>query len=887
MRPSKLVFNGINSFSERTQIDFDNLTANGLFGIFGETGSGKSTILDCINFALYGNVDRSKKKTDIINYNCEQAEVEFEFTLLSEGTRKRYRVERSIKKKSGLGKAMLYVYDGDGSVCIADNTTSVNSAVENILGLNAEDFRKCIALPQGEFAQFVKCVPAERYKIIERLFSLSRYGEGLKEKLAKRENEIEVQYLTAKAELAAYADVNPEAVEESKKKFEADSSALKAFEKQGNEIKSTAERLNAVYRSKTELENARKEFDIQLLRFDAMENLRKLLKSVPQCKRVDEINKELIEKRRECEDERRQELIRRNEIVSLNERFEKLTSEFEKANYEDEISKLKVRLATFDAASSDIAELDEIVKDLDVLRNKYRTAAINCERLRKEEQTALEEAEQAKKQLEACVSEDLGEMLEVKLKPAILRGEYTDQIVYCGDLRESIKGYDDGGELYKFLREELTDRIKYYEAKILALQSEKVNVDEIINKYKEQTALCEKLIKENEEKREKLALCRQNRAVTDNEIDVLKRDGEERKGRFVKLKEKLDALFGKSEEGYAKSAERIKSDCGRLIASRDNAARSIEESKKRLDELKLSAEKSAVKVADLEKGIKSLEERLKKALSDSGYESVEQCASVLRTVQMHGDAESELAAYDEKSVALKSKIAELKAVDGINEVNSEQVEIANGRLREWETAVKEKHAEVRLAEDNFKRLSEKLNKKAANESSFNQIIKRREVVFRLKELTRGNKFLEYVAGEYLSDVSKAASVTLLKLTGGRYFLVYEDGFFVGDNYNEGKKRGVNTLSGGETFLVSLSLALALSSAICRGSLKSIEFFFLDEGFGTLDESLVDTVMDSLEKLRSAEFTIGIISHVEELKHRIESKIIVNKATETHGSTIQS
>ena len=137
----------------------------------------------------------------------------------------------------------------------------------------------------------------------------------------------------------------------------------------------------------------------------------------------------------------------------------------------------------------------------------------------------------------------------------------------------------------------------------------------------------------------------------------------------------------------------------------------------------------------------------------------------------------------------------------------------------------------------------------------------------------------------MSDISKAASVTLLKLTSGRYFLTYDDSFYVGDNYNEGRKRGVNTLSGGETFLVSLSLALALSSAICRGSLKSIEFFFLDEGFGTLDESLVDTVMDSLEKLRSAEFTIGIISHVEELKHRIESKIIVSKATETRGSSV--
>ena len=93
------------------------------------------------------------------------------------------------------------------------------------------------------------------------------------------------------------------------------------------------------------------------------------------------------------------------------------------------------------------------------------------------------------------------------------------------------------------------------------------------------------------------------------------------------------------------------------------------------------------------------------------------------------------------------------------------------------------------------------------------------------------------------------------------------------------------MSGGEMFLVSLSLALSLSSEICARSLRPIEFFFLDEGFGTLDEKLVDVVMDSLERLKSENFSIGIISHVEELKHRIVKKLLVKKATEEHGSQI--
>lgn len=884
MKPIKLVFCGINSFSERTEINFEKLTANGLFGIFGETGSGKSTILDCINFALYGNIDRSKKKIDIINYNCEQAEVEYEFTMLSDGSRKKYRVERSIKKKSGLGKAMLYKYDGDKSVCVADNTTSVNAAIESIIGLNAEDFRKCIALPQGEFAQFVQCAPAERFKIIERLFSLSRYGEGLREKLNKRGDEVEARYNTAVGELAAYEGVTAESVEQSKIEYESAKTALDDLEKSGGKIKSDAEYANTLYKSKLQLESAQKELDSQLMQSDSMENFRRIIKSGPLCKRVCEIAGELEQKRREIKEEKDRAASLQGEFSTLSARYEKQVEEFAKCDFENKISDLKVKLASLESAASDIDELAETDKNLRILRDKFRTAVLNGDKLRDEECAAFKSAEDVKKRLDECVSEDLTEVLEVKLKPAILRGEYTGQIVYFGDLRESLKDYNDDSELYKFIREELTSRIKFYEGKILALQTEKVDVEETINAFKEQSAKREKLLKEYNEKSEKLAKCRQNSAVSDNQIATLKREGEKQKARYVKMKEKLDALFGENECGYSEILKNFKTKCASLIAERDKEDREKEQSKSRLDGLKIQIEKSSVKASALEDAINTLEKQLAAAVKESGYTTVEECGNVLKTLQTHADGERELSAYDEKLAALKSKIAELNAVEGIKTVDAEQVNKANSRLSDWEMAVKEKHSQVRLNQSNFVRLSELLVKKTANEDALKQIIRRRELVSQLKELTRGNKFLEYIAGEYLSDISKSASVTLLRLTGGRYFLTYDDSFYVGDNYNEGKRRGVNTLSGGETFLVSLSLALALSTAICKGSLKSIEFFFLDEGFGTLDESLVDTVMDSLEKLRSSDFTIGIISHVEELKHRIENKILVNKATETRGST---
>ncbi|MBQ8428007.1 MAG: hypothetical protein IJX18_01990, partial [Clostridia bacterium] len=156
----------------------------------------------------------------------------------------------------------------------------------------------------------------------------------------------------------------------------------------------------------------------------------------------------------------------------------------------------------------------------------------------------------------------------------------------------------------------------------------------------------------------------------------------------------------------------------------------------------------------------------------------------------------------------------------------------------------------------------------------------------IRTLVKNNQFLDFIASEYLQEICSDASRTLLSLTSGRYFLSYEGEFRIGDNLNGGALRAVKTLSGGETFLVSLSLALSLSSAICQKSMRPIEFFFLDEGFGTLDDKLIDTVMNVLGKLIGNHFAIGLISHVEELKLRIENKVLVTGATERESSRVK-
>ncbi|KKO51528.1 AAA family ATPase [Paenibacillus sp. DMB20] len=166
------------------------------------------------------------------------------------------------------------------------------------------------------------------------------------------------------------------------------------------------------------------------------------------------------------------------------------------------------------------------------------------------------------------------------------------------------------------------------------------------------------------------------------------------------------------------------------------------------------------------------------------------------------------------------------------------------------------------------------------------LAKEGERLSKLQSCLRGNAFVEYVAEEQLMQVSQSASQRLRFLTKQRYSLEVDSGggFVIRDDANGGVKRPVSTLSGGETFLTSLSLALALSAQIQLRGQYPLQFFFLDEGFGTLDPELLDTVITSLERLHSDKLTVGIISHVPELRARLPRKLVVQPAGQAGGGS---
>lgn len=228
MRPKLLEIEGLQSFRDVQKIDFDVLGEAGLFGIFGPTGSGKSTVLDAITFALYGKVKRAERGTQgIINSNLNTAKVSFTFELLKDNSRKTYRVERTYKRKKGSDNSCepkivrLIEVTPAGEIPVCDKASEVSSNIEELLGLSHDDFTRAVVLPQNSFQEFLLLDNAKKREMLERIFYLEEYGKQLWEKLNRKLSGLKSRIDRLSGELAAYADASDEALEEAEKNMEA------------------------------------------------------------------------------------------------------------------------------------------------------------------------------------------------------------------------------------------------------------------------------------------------------------------------------------------------------------------------------------------------------------------------------------------------------------------------------------------------------------------------------------------------------------------------------------------------------------------------------------------------------------------------------------------
>ncbi|WP_088035577.1 SbcC/MukB-like Walker B domain-containing protein [Evansella clarkii] len=394
------------------------------------------------------------------------------------------------------------------------------------------------------------------------------------------------------------------------------------------------------------------------------------------------------------------------------------------------------------------------------------------------------------------------------------------------------------------------------------------------------TPFIDKKQKEIEEIKEEINRCKVKQSSVTSDISHKEKSSDEKKKRIYEITygeqpavliKSLNESLKKMMEAFDQAEERLKRE--------QEALRNSEEKRAKAAEAYLQAE------ARLERAEKNWSEQLGKTNFDTE-------GNVL-AASLPDNKQNELAEVIEKHRNEKRKLEiqldhSLKQLSG-RTVTEEVVNKTAEQLQESVNRLNDLQSESGGAGEALKEIEKRVTRFEELEKQREKLVSEYEQLSALDHVFRGKAFVEFLAEEQLVQVSRHASERLHSLTRGRYAIEVDSsgGFVIRDDANGGIRRPVTTLSGGETFLTSLALALSLSASIQLKGEHPLEFFFLDEGFGTLDQELLDTVITALEGLRTTHLSVGVISHVPELRERLPRKLIVSAAEPGGaGSTVK-
>ena len=989
MKPLFLSIEGLQSFQEKQEINFEKIGKDGLFGIFGPTGSGKSTIIDGMTLALYGNIIRFKTNKDsetkdffdieAINKNSDEARVNFKFKV-GENI---YRVERNYKigkKSKKLTKtAILFKVENGEEIKIAENYKDIYHEVkENILGLTLEDFTRSVVLPQGNFSQFLKLGGSEKRDMLERIFNLEKYGDSLSKKANSYKYELESKIKELDIELSSIGFDE----EEMNKKSE----ELKILEKENKELKDEQEKINSEIQEMEEIQR----IETKLLELNSqkieLDNKAQYIEELEIKKNMAEKFIPVIEKIHKKNEYEENMKILIDEISEDNIKFEtgKKMLNSEKENYnslENEENNLEKEKEENFVSQDEILKVsdeyknslkkDDVKEKLEILEKEINSLNINKEKLntnieelkniltdlenQKENNKEISQDEILKIEKDILEKENLISNLEKKEK------EYNKIILEKENLKEILK--EDEIEFTEALEIEKTyinDRKKYFiyelekelhdgdncplcnniyhkalkeETDILFDEEKFENIEKKVNSLKSNLQINKEKIKNLEEKENELLSEISLLPQLKEEFEILKIEKEKLNKIFLEKKSTLltlekdikekNNLLNDYQISYAKTESEINlknisfKEFENDLKNIPNSLLSSEELYKNLEILKEKNEK----IVNIDKKLTEIRKN-KKEIYDKKItvwtEKIKNFETeLIKKQETHKNMATEhLKLSDEiNSVLLENKIADLeyineieKDINKIKDIKKEIEEYKNNRISILNIILdyKEQLNNRFFSKEKFENLSKRgkivnvslenntkiigevgklieifsINKKKAE-----KILKEKENIFiklnpakEMVELLKGRKFLDFLSAGKLQSITRIASNTLQKITNGRYRINVDEksDFSIIDNFNSAIRKP-QSLSGGETFMVSLCLALALANQIQLRGKSKLEFFFLDEGFGTLDSELLEIVFGVLENLRAEGMTVGIITHVEEIKNRVARKLMVYPA----------
>jgi DNA repair protein SbcC/Rad50 len=282
-----------------------------------------------------------------------------------------------------------------------------------------------------------------------------------------------------------------------------------------------------------------------------------------------------------------------------------------------------------------------------------------------------------------------------------------------------------------------------------------------------------------------------------------------------------------------------------------------------------------------------LSNKLRERLEKSDFESLEAISQILALNLEVNVQKLKIQAFYEQFNQLKNNLQNLQGrAAGKTFVEADFLSLSQ-LIQEIEAQTAEWQKEETRLEEQIKRLQADLIRKNQLKHQLDELELRKEDIGEMKKMFRGEGFVKYISTVYLQNLCNLANERFYRLTRQRLQLEVNDSnnFQVRDFLNNGQTRSVKTLSGGQTFQASLSLALALADSIQRFTKSSQNFFFLDEGFGSQDDESLDIVFNTLTSLRHENRIVGIISHVEKLKDEIKVFLKI-KNDEEEGSSIQ-
>lgn len=899
MRPKKLTLCAWGPYREKQEIDFTIFEAKGIFLITGATGAGKTTIFDAITYALYGSLsgtERDKERSSVRS-DFADAQTPTYVELVMEHGGKEYKILRNPeymrpKKRKTSSKAageqaedkeknasaIQYTKEKDNAILyypdgrVLEGTREVNAALQELLVLDYQQFKKISMIAQGEFAKLLVAPPKEKTKIFREIF-----GTGVYERFT--------------AELGVRSRKLYGRVMEQRHKLEEDVRLLTVGLEKSIWQEETKQQLTAMIASEN-------------WNYEALEQYLEQMEAL--AAETVAMQKEAFSKADKAAEKLTARISKEEEANRRIEQLRKVSEEREALQALSDEYKMKEKQYQL-AVNAGFVETAEATKQ-QMLRQCKENAA-ELERVQGEQAACLAEA---------------GELEPIVQRETKLRG-LLELAKECGNLEKEIKG----------LQLQQTNETNILQKGQLAYLEQEKACGQWKAKYEEEDhrrklaaiGLAAALLEEGSP----CPVCGSTShpmpakisedIISEEELKKLKAQYEKEEKKLRALHEQLVTVKTR-QEGIVRQLEEKQKQCSdisvQLAEEKDTLCRQYLEMPVEkalqlltqkcqraaaLKELLQDKERQIVRLQELTQILAGKAEEAKQAFADAlvqyGFKREKEYEQASLSKEVREELRSQSEDYRRRVAANKELYQHLKASVKKNEpADVSELRSQLSGLREEKDAVLklQKNWERQLSEVKKTLLMMRDKRKSMEEATAEY-----GYVKDLENMATGNNpkklvFEQYVLAGYFEEILRAANIRFRKMTSGRYEMSrigeVGDGR-VKDNleiqvmdYYTGKYRSVRTLSGGESFKASLSLALGMSDVIqsMNGGIR-VDTLFVDEGFGALDEESLDQACNALMGLVEKNCLIGIISHVPELRERIGAQLVIEKTSS--GSMIKN